>query len=354
MEKKDYYEVLGVRKGAAQDDIKKSFRQLARKYHPDLNKGSREAEEKFKEINEAYQVLSDPQKRAQYDQFGHTAFKPEDFAGYRTPGFDDLFRDFGFGDIFNVFGRDSGRGRQREGADLKIDVTISLSDAFSGLKNTLDVPHASACGTCRGTGAEPGHLKNCTACGGTGEKRNVSKDGYRQVVTIAPCPACHGQGKIIEKPCTACQGKGILKKTRTIEVSIPRGVEDGQYLRISGEGEPGEGQAPPGDLYVVIHIRDHPTFERHGVDLSCTMTVGLGTALLGGELTVPTLTGSAELKIPGGTQSHTIFRLRGQGMPYLNSDRRGDLLVSVIVRIPDKLTKRQEQLIRQEFPPGHI
>ncbi|KQC04181.1 MAG: molecular chaperone DnaJ [Methanoculleus sp. SDB] len=350
MEKKDYYETLGVTKEASQDDIKKAFRQLARKYHPDLNKGSREAEEKFKEINIAYQVLSDPQKKAEYDQVGHAAFKPGDFSGYRTPSYDDLFRDFGLGDIFDVFSRGVGRERSRAGADLRYDIEISLTDAFYGTKNTLEVPHFYECGTCHGTGGQPGFTRECPTCKGTGEVRQVQRSGRRQVMTIAPCPDCRGRGTIIEKACETCGGRGTIRKTRRIDLSIPRGVEDGRFLRIAGEGEPGSEGGPPGDLYAVIHIRKHPVFERLGADLQSTTAIGLGIALLGGEITVPTLTGTASLIIPPGSQSHTLFRLRGQGMPHLNSDRRGDLLVRVVVKIPGKLTKKQEELVKEAFP----
>ena len=349
MASRDYYEVLGVKRDASADDLKKAFRHLARKYHPDLNKGSKEAEEKFKEINEAYQVLSDPQKKAQYDQGGHVEFAPGDAAGYRSPSYEDLFRDYGLGDIFNAFSGGSRRMRQRAGADLRYDIEITLTDAFYGTKNSVTVPHDSACGTCHGTGAEPGHIRYCPVCHGTGEIRSPQNMGNRKVMSITQCPDCGGNGKIIDRPCRACNGSGMLQKMRRIEVTIPRGVEDGQYLRIAGEGEPGENRGPPGDLYVVVHVRKHDVFERQGADLNSTAIVGLATALLGGEITVPTITGNAVLKIPRGTQSHTLFRLRGQGMPFMNSSSRGDLLVKVIVKIPATLTKKQEDMMKEAF-----
>lgn len=352
MAEKDYYEILGVKRDASSDDIKKSFRQLARKYHPDLNKGSKEAEEKFKEINEAYQILGDAQKKAQYDQVGHAEFRPGDAAGYQPPSYEDLFRDFGLGDIFDAFSGVSPRARQRSGADLRYEIEISLADAFYGTKNTVGVPHHFACGSCNGTGAEPGSVRDCPHCKGTGEIRSVQRSGNRQMVNIAVCPACRGQGKITDKPCQACRGKGSVQKIRKIEVSVPRGVGDGQFLRIPGEGEPGGNGGPPGDLYAVVHIRPDRTFERKGADLYSSVVIGLGTALLGGEVSVRTITGSAHLKIPPGTQSHTLFRLRQQGMPYLNSDKRGDLLVKAIVKIPDTLSKKQEELVKEAFPQG--
>ncbi|MGA2122230.1 MAG: molecular chaperone DnaJ [Methanoregula sp.] len=349
MAEKDYYEILGVKKDASQDDIKKAFRQLARKYHPDLNKGSKEAEAKFKEINEANQVLSDPQKKVQYDQVGHAEFRPGDAAGYKPPSYDDLFRDFGLGDIFDAYSGGSARTRQRSGADLRYEIEISLADAFHGTKNTVSVPHHYTCGTCHGTGAESGSMRVCPTCMGSGEVRNIQRNGSRQMMNIAVCPACRGEGRIIDKPCPTCKGKGSVQKTRKIEVSVPRGVEDGQFLRIPGEGEPGENNGPPGDLYAVVRIRPDRTFDRKGADLYSSVVIRLDTALLGGEVEVPTITGKAHLKIPPGTQSHTLFRLREQGMPYMNADNRGDLLVKTVVKIPEKLSKEQEELVKKAF-----
>jgi len=349
MVKEDYYEILGVKRDASPDDLKKAFRHLARKYHPDLNKGSKETEEKFKEINEAYQVLSDPQKKSQYDQVGHAEFKPGEYTNAPPPSYDDLFRDFGLGDIFDAFSTGSGRARSRAGADLRYDIEISLTDAFYGTKNTVAVPHIIECGTCRGTGAKPGRSRKCAKCGGTGEVRAVQRRGIQQVMNIAPCIDCGGTGTIIDTPCETCLGRGTLQKTRRIEVSIPRGVEDNQFLRIPGEGEPGENRGPPGDLYVVVHIKKDTSFERLGADLYSSATISLKAALLGGEVIVRTITGNAELKIPRGTQSHTIFRLREMGMPYMNADRRGDLLVKIVINVPEKLTKKQEELISEAF-----
>ncbi|HVP24958.1 MAG TPA: molecular chaperone DnaJ [Methanomicrobiales archaeon] len=349
MAKRDYYEVLGVPRNASDEDLKKAFRQLARKYHPDLNPGNKNAEEQFKEINEAFQVLSDPQKKAQYDQFGHAAFRPEDFAGFRTSSFEDLFRDFGFGDIFSVFGGGQGqraRGPQ-PGPDLRYDLGISFEEAFQGVRKEIEVPHSVECPTCHGTGAKPGTLKTCPKCGGSGQVRNVRRSPFGQMVQISTCPQCGGSGRIAGEPCDTCHGEGKTRKVAKIEVAIPRGIDDGQYLRVAGEGEAGELGGPPGDLYVVVHVSPHPIFERHGKDLFCKTTIDVATAVLGGEVQVPTMTGKATLKIPSGTQSHTVFRLKGQGMPGLNSDRRGDQFVKVVVHIPEKVTKKQKELLRE-------
>ena len=272
--------------------------------------------------------------------------------GYRTPSYDDLFRDFGLGDIFNAFSGGSRKTPRRAGADLRYDLEISLVDAFNGTKITVGVPHQYECTTCHGTGAQPGFLKDCPKCRGTGEIRSSRTIGGRPMTNIAVCPDCGGSGKIIERPCPTCHGSGTLQKTRKIEMMIPRGVEDGQFLRIAGEGEPGENHGPPGDLYAVVHVKKHDVFERQGADLHTTALVGLPTALLGGEISVPTITGSALLKVPRGTQSHTLFRLRGQGMPSMNADARGDLLVKVIVKIPAVLTKKQEELMKEAFMGG--
>jgi len=354
MDKKDYYEVLGVPRTASNDDLKKAFRDLAKKFHPDLNPGNKAAEEQFKEINEAFQVLSDPEKRANYDQFGHAAIRPEDVAGFRTASFEDILRTFGFGgDVFgDLFGsRREARPRQREGADIRVDLEITLEQAFSGVKRRVEVPRHSVCPTCQGTGAKPGTLKTCDACGGTGQIRTVQRRGASQRVSVRTCTRCGGSGQLGGEPCETCRGQGRITRTRKITVTIPGGVDDGQYLRIAGEGEPGEQGGPPGDLFVVVHVQEHPTFERYQADLFCRTTIDLATAILGGKVEVPTISGKATLTIPPGTQSHTVFRLKGQGMPLPGADRRGDQLVRVVILIPKRVTEEQRKLI-SEISPG--
>ncbi|WOF16202.1 molecular chaperone DnaJ [Methanoplanus sp. FWC-SCC4] len=350
MDKKDYYETLGIERNAGPEEVKTAFRRLARKYHPDLNPDDKGAEEKFKQINEAYQVLSDPQKKAQYDQLGHSAFRPEDIPRYETVDYKDLFSDFGFGDIFNVFSGFTGkpgRAKTMPGADLRYDLEISLEDAFYGLKRVFEIPHYDECKNCKGTGAEPGYIVNCDACGGTGQIRNIKKDQYRSFINISACPKCGGRGQIIKKTCGICKGNGRTKTTRKIEITIPRGINNGQYLRIAGEGESGSKGGPPGDLYVVVYVRKNSFFERKGANLISDKKITLLDALLGTEINVKTISGKALLKIPPGTQSHIRFRLRGQGMPYMNSDKRGDHFLEVIVQIPERLTDNQKKLIKE-------
>lgn len=342
--KRDYYKVLGVSRTASEDDIKRAFKQLARKYHPDLNPGDKVAEDNFKEINEAFQVLNDPEKKSRYDQFGHAAFRPEDLAGFRTFSFEDLFRNFGFGDIFSGFGRET---RAREGADFRYDIEISLEDAYRGLTIKIEVPNFVTCSTCGGTGAKPGYLKDCNACNGTGEIKRVQRSAFAQVVNIGPCGKCGGKGKIATKHCDTCYGEGKVRKVKKIEVRVPRGINNGQYLRVAGEGGLGENGGQPGDLFVVVNVKDHEIFDRHESDLFCKTSIDWGTAVLGGEIEVPTLTRKARLRIPRGTQSHTVFRLKGQGMPLINSNKFGDQLVKVIVKIPEKISEKQEQLLKE-------
>ncbi|MBI5355427.1 MAG: molecular chaperone DnaJ [Candidatus Aenigmarchaeota archaeon] len=340
--KRDYYEILGVARGASQDEIKKAFRSLAKKWHPDVNH-SKDAEEKFKEINEAFQALGDEKKRQQYDQFGHSAFRPEDFRSDFS-SFSDLFREMGFGDLFGNFGF---RQQDREGADLRYDVEIPLEEIFSGAEKKIDVTKPESCRSCSGTGAK-GALKPCAECKGAGQVRSVRSMGFMQAVTVTPCGKCKGRGKTAEQHCDACRGKGKVTATKKIEVKIPKGIQDGQFLRVPGEGEPGDYGAPSGDLYVVVTVAPHQIFERRENDIFCKTTVDLGTAVSGGEVDVPTITGKAKLKIPPGTQSHTVFRLAGQGLPDMHSRKRGDQLVAVIVEIPKNLSESQKAALAFE------
>lgn len=345
MGKPDYYAVLGVGKDASADEVKKAFRRLARKFHPDVNPGNKEAEDKFKEVNEAFQVLSDPSKRAQYDQFGHSAFRPQDFQDWRNVNFEDIFSDLGFGDIFNMFR--GGRRGPSPGADLKYELSVSLEQAFSGIKTKIEVPQHVVCGSCDGTGGKPGFVKRCDACGGSGQVRRVQRTPLGQLMSVGPCHECRGTGKRVTKVCDACGGKGRVRRVRKIEVTIPAGVDDGMYLRVEGEGEASEDGGESGDLYVVISVKSHDVFERQQENLYCKTTINLSTAVFGGEVSVPTIQGKAKLKIPAGTQSHSVFRLRGQGMPSVHGGGRGDQFVKVVVRIPERLSKRQEGLLRE-------
>jgi len=343
---KDYYKILGVDRNASQEEIKRAFRKLARKYHPDI--AGKESEEKFKEINEAFQVLGDPQKRAQYDKFGAESFRPEDFTDFRSFNFDDLFRDFGFGDIFDVFSN-RGKSGPRPGSDLRYDIEISLEQAFSGLTTKIEIEVNSICKECKGTGAKNGKMKTCPNCNGTGQIKRIQRSPFGQSIFITTCEKCKGSGRIISEKCEVCNGTGRVKKKKNIEVKIPKGIEDGAYLRIAGQGEPGYNGGAPGDLYVVVHIRPHEIFERRGNNLFCNVKIPLLKAILGGEIKVKTIDGYAKIKLPKGTQSHTVFRLKSQGMPDLHTGRRGDQLVKVIVEIPKKLNKEQEELLKKMF-----
>ncbi len=338
MARKDYYEILGVNRNASQDEIKKAFKQLARKWHPDVNKENG-SEEKFKEVNEAFQVLGDQQKKTQYDQFGTSDFNSQQ--GFSSQGFNfnDIFRNFGFDDLFEEFGFNNRRERE-ESFDIKYDLEITLEDAFKGLNTNIEVPQYSKCNTCDGSGAKPGFLKECKDCEGTGEVRKIQRTVFGQVVSVVTCSKCGGDGSIIIKECEKCEGKGKIKKIKKVEVNIPKGVDNGQYLRIPGDS---------GNIYITINIKKHDIFDRDEADLYCKTTIDLGTAILGGEIDIPTISGKAKLNVPSGTQSYTVFRLKGQGMPNLNSSKRGDQLVKFIVNIPDKLNKKQENLIKEIF-----
>lgn len=345
-DKRDYYEVLGVGKDVSDADLKKAYRRLAMKYHPDRNEGDAAAEEKFKEAKEAYDVLSDSQKRAAYNQFGHAGVD-NSAAGAGGPGgagFGDIF-DSVFGDIFGGARGGGGRERVYRGADLRYDMELTLEDAVAGTTTKIDVPKLEACGTCSGTGARKGSKPvTCGTCGGVGQVR--MQQGFFSVQQT--CPQCRGTGQIISDPCPDCKGQGRVRRSKTISVKIPPGVDNGDRIRLSGEGEAGENNGPAGDLYVHILVKEHPIFERDGNDLYCDVPISIASAALGGELEVPTLNGKVKLKIPNETQSGKMFRLRGKGVKSVRSSSTGDLLCRVMVETPVNLSKKQKELL-QEF-----
>ncbi|MCA3633798.1 MAG: molecular chaperone DnaJ [Methylobacterium sp.] len=350
MSKRDYYEVLGVAKNADEPALKSAFRKLAMQYHPDKNPGDAEAERRFKEINEAYQVLSDGQKRAAYDRFGHAAFEngggggPGGFGPDFASSMSDIFEDI-FGDVFGGRRGGGGRGRER-GADLRYNLEISLEDAYSGKDMSIKVPTAILCEACSGTGAKPGSKpKPCGTCGGLGRVRAMQ--GFFTIERT--CPTCQGRGEVIEDPCRACSGGGRVTREVTLAVEIPAGVEDGTRMRLAGKGEAGARGAPPGDLYIFLSVKPHGFFSRDGADLFCRAPISMVAAALGTEIKVPTLDGrEAVIKVPEGTQSGKQFRQRAKGMPVLRSKEMGDLYVQVLVETPQNLTRRQRELL-QEF-----
>lgn len=343
MNKRDYYEVLEVNRNASEIEIKKAYRKLALKCHPDKNPGDHQAEERFKELTEAYAVLSDGQKRALYDQYGHAGvdqgggFSSGGFGG--TP-FEDLFGDI-FGDIFGGGGRRSGG---RRGDDLRYNLTISFEEAAFGLETKIQVPRHETCSNCHGSGARPGTSpETCKTCSGHGQVR--FQQGFFSLTR--PCPDCGGEGKRITDPCPECRGKGLTRSKKTLSLKIPAGVESGNRLKLNREGEPGVQGGPSGDLYVVITVRDHPIFRREGQDIICEFPISFAQAALGCELEVPTLEGKVNLKIPAGTQSGKLFKLAGKGIPSLHGYGRGDELVMVRVETPTKLTARQKELLEE-------
>ena len=349
--KRDFYEVLGVARNASDEEIKKSYRKLAMKYHPDRNPDSKEAEDKFKEAKEAYEMLSDPQKKAAYDQYGHAGVDPNmgGFGGAGAQGFGGFADAFGdiFGDIFGgAGGGRGGRGGPQvyRGADLRYSMEISLEEAAIGHETQIRVPSWSNCDACGGNGAEPGSkVETCSTCQGHGQVR-VSQGIFSMQQT---CPKCHGNGQFIPKPCKKCHGEGKIKQQKTLEVKIPAGIEDGMRIRSAGNGEPGVNNGPAGDLYVELHIRSHPVFEREGDDLHCQMPISIAIACLGGEIQVPTLSGKATFDVPEGTQTGRTFRLRGKGIKGLRSSLPGDLYIHVQVETPVKLNEAQRKLMKE-------
>jgi molecular chaperone DnaJ len=343
MAKRDYYEVLGVGRDASEEDIRKAYRKLAMKYHPDRNPDNPKAEEYFKEAKEAYEILSDPQKRAAYDQFGHAGVDPA--AAAAGGGFRGGFENFAdaFGDIFSdIFGGGRPRSHVYRGADLRYNLEISLEEAARGTETRIRVPAMAECEHCGGSGARPGTSPStCPTCHGHGQVR--MQQGFFSIQQT--CPRCRGAGRIIASPCPQCAGAGRVKRHKTLAVKIPAGVDEGDRIRLAGEGEAGVHGGPPGDLYVVIHIRPHPVFTREHNDLHCEMPISITTAALGGEIEVPTLQGYAKVRIPPGTQTGQVFRLRGKGIKGVRSNAYGDLLCHVVVETPVNLTPRQKELL---------
>lgn len=350
MADRDYYEILGVDRGASVEDIKTAYRKLALKYHPDRNKNDKTAEEKFKEATEAYEVLSDPERRQAYDRYGKAGVDGmggQGF-GYRAyTDFSDIFGDIG--DIFSeFFGGSSGfrsQGGVRRGSDLRYNVEISLEEAAEGKEIKVEIPRNEPCDVCGGSGAAKGSRPQiCPLCQGSGQVRTTQ--GFFSVTTT--CPQCRGNGKIIKDPCRACKGQGVTEKRRTLNIRIPPGVETGSRLKVSGEGETGPNGGPPGDLYVVTHVKRHPIFERQGNDLVVVANIAVTTAMVGGEIQVPLIDGKkAKLKIPAGTQSNQIFRLKGKGMPMMGGRGRGDQHVIIHVLVPKSLNGRSKDLIKE-------
>jgi molecular chaperone DnaJ len=348
--KRDYYDVLGIGRDASDQQIKSAYRKLALKYHPDRNPGDHTAEERFKEAAEAYAILADPQKRDLYNRFGHAGvsgagagaggFDPTVFAG-----FEDIFGSlgdlFGFGDMFGGRRR---RGGPQRGADLRYDLEISFEESFEGTETAIQIPREETCETCKGSGAAPGSAPEvCSQCRGSGQLR--FQQGF---LTVArPCTNCRGTGRVINKPCQACRGAGRVSRDRKITVKIPAGIATGQRLRLYGEGEHGSAGGPAGDLYVVVHVQEHPFFHREGDDLYCELPVTFPTFALGGDLRVPTMKGEEELKIPGGTQPGARFKLRGKGMPNVSGRGHGDLYVIARAVVPKKLTREQRHLLEE-------
>ncbi len=350
MARNDYYEVLGVGRDSDPAVVKKAYRNLAMQYHPDRNPGNGEAAQKMKEVNEAYAVLCDPQKRSLYDTYGHAGlegFTQEDI--FRSVDFSSLFREFGFGDgLFDgLFGRaGSGRRWPRRGADLRYDLSLTLEEAASGIEKTIELPGASPCASCRGTGAQADGLETCRRCQGAGQVVREQRSGYNVVRQITVCGECRGRGRIIKSACPDCQGKGVIETKKDLRIEVPAGADTGYGIRIEGEGEAGPGGVS-GDLYVVVEVERHPVFERHGDDIYLQQDVSFPVAALGGEAVVPGLVGELKVDIPEGAQTGAVIRVPGQGMPRPGRRGRGDQYVVVRVVTPTRLSREEKELLRQ-------
>lgn len=346
--KRDYYEVLGVSKDASESEIKKAYRSLAKKYHPDMNPGDAEAEKKFKEANEAYAVLSDAEKKAKYDQYGHAAFDPA------SGGFGGGFDGFDFGDIFSsFFGGGFGGGSTRRngpvrGDDVGVRLTLTFEEAVFGTKKDVSYQKIQKCSDCNGTGAHEGKgIKTCSKCGGSGQVTSTQRTPFGMMQSTHACDACGGTGKIIENPCKSCRGTGYSKVTKKLEVTIPAGIDNGQRIALRGQGSDGKNGGPAGDLTILINVRPHKIFERDGRDVYCEVPITFAEAVLGADIDIPTLEGEEKYTIPEGTQTGTTFTLRGRGIKDVNSTRRGDLMITVVVEIPKNLNGEQKDLLRK-------
>ncbi len=351
-DKRDYYEVLGVSRNASGDEIKKAYRKEAKKYHPDLHPGDKAAEAKFKEINEAYEVLSDSEKKARYDQFGHAGVDPNFSAGGSGGGgfggfdFGDIFSDI-FGGGFGGFGGGSRRNGPVRGADVRQGVEVTFEEAAFGCKKNLNITKQEICHTCGGSGAKPGTSPvTCKRCGGRGQVQTQTRTPLGYMTNVSTCPDCHGTGKVVTDPCKECRGTGRVRKTKTIEVDIPQGINDGQTMQISGGGEPGARGGPAGDLLITVRVKPHEIFRRDEFDVHIEIPITFVQAALGATLKVPTLDGVVEYDIPEGTQSGSVFRLRGKGVPFIRGKGRGDQYVKVDVEVPKNLSQRQKEALR--------
>ncbi len=347
-DKRDYYEVLGLQKGASEDEIKKAYRKMAMKYHPDKNPGDKSAEEKFKEVNEAYSVLSDPDKKNKYDRFGHAGVDPS--AGFGGAGGFEGFGGFEdiFGDIFgNMFGGGGARRRgPTKGNDLRAHISVTFEEAAFGCKKEIKLNKYVKCTNCGGSGAKPGTGKHkCESCGGTGQIYTTQRTPLGQMQNVTTCPECHGTGEIIESPCPECNGTGRVKKQVTVSVDVPAGIDNGNTLNIRGEGEPGDLGGPNGNLYIIVNVKPHKLFVREGNDLKLEIPIGFDQAALGDTVTVPTLEGKVSYKVPPGTQPGTRFRLKGKGVPSLRTGRKGDMYITVTLEVPTKLNGKQKKAI---------